>query len=217
MSDELYTGPDRGHFRVIRLLDQAGVQLRPNARIKDAVVFNFLSAMQYAIVGYSIEWWPDGEPAPHADGEGKPYIPHGRPNVSKLYFRTKTSITGKMLHLEDAIINDFLNTKVLADPMTLLSYTQESAEQTADAAQWRVLDGTPFSYANAVHVTRLEATATTPLTITSEGLRFDWRRTTSADETISASVRDYKFERLRDCYGRMREFIESEIANGSIS
>jgi hypothetical protein len=218
MSEEtpLYTGADRGQFRVVRLLDNAGVQLRPFARIKDAVVFNFLSDLQYAIVGYSMEWWKEDEAAPQDGGEPHPYIPRGRPAVNRLYFRTKTSHTPKMLHLEDAIINDFLNVKVLADPMSLSSYTQESEEQAASAAQWRTLLNSPFSFANAVHITRFATTPSTPLAVDSEGLRFEYRRTTNPDQVFNGMLRDYKFEKLRDCYPAMLELIESE-QNGSNS
>jgi len=213
---ELYTGADRGQFRVMRLLDNAGVQLRATARIKDAVVFNFLSALQYAIIGYGLEWWKDGDPAPQDGGEPHPYIPKGRPNVNKLYFRGKTSLTPKMLHLEDAIINDFLNNKALADPMTLLSYTQESAEQVASAAEWRPLMNSAYSIANAVHITRLSTTPSTPLTIDSEGLRFEYRRNTDENQVFTGMLKDYKFEKLRDCYPAMLDLIESE-QNGSNS
>lgn len=210
----LYPGADRGQFRVMRLLDNSGVQLRAHARIKDAVVFNYLSAMQYAIIGYSLEWWKDGDPAPYDGGEALPYIPKGRPNLNKLYFRGKTTLTPNMLHLEDAIINDFLNSKALADPMSLWSYTQEAAEQVASAAEWRPLLNSAYSFANAVHITRLAATPSSPLTIDSEGMRFDYRRTSSPDQVFSTILRDYKFEKLRDCYPAMLEHIESE-QNGS--
>lgn len=215
MADEqpLYEGADRGHFRTIRLIDNSGVQLRVSCRIKEATVFNFLSDLQYAIIGYSIEWWPEGQPAPHEGGDSKPYIPRNRPGVTKLYFRAKPGVVSKMLYLEDAIINDFLNNKVLADPMTLLSYTQESAEQVASAKDWRLLEKSAFDYANAVHITKMEATSSTPLTVTQQGLRFDWRPTGRVDQLFSATINDYPFEKLRECYPQMKAYLEG-ITNG---
>lgn len=211
---ELYTGPDRGHFKILRLPDNAGVQMRVNCRLKEVSVFNYLSELQYAIVGYSVEWWPEGELPPHEGGEANPYIPYKRPNINKLYFRTKTSITPKMLYLEDAIINDFMNNKVLSDPMTFLTYTLEAKEQTDSAAIWRELERTPFQYANAVHITRLEATSQTPLTVISEGMRFDYRRTASPDIVRSGEIKPYPFTKLRDCYGAMQNYIQNEVDNG---
>lgn len=210
MSEEqpLYTGADRGHFRTIRLLDNSGVQLRANCRIKDATVFNYLSDMQYAIVGYTIEWWPEGEPAPHQGGDANPYIPRNRPGITKLYMRTKGVITSKLLYLEDAIVNDFLNSKVLAEPMTLQSFTQESADQVAAAKTWRLLQKSKWDYANAVHITRYEAGANTPLTVVQEGLRFDWRLTGRDDQMIQAQLNNYPFSKLRDCYPAMQTYLE---------
>ncbi|MNM30491.1 hypothetical protein D3C81_410520 [compost metagenome] len=213
MADELYTGPDRGHFRTIRLLDNSGVQLRANCRIKDATVFNYLSDLQYAIVGYTIEWWPEGQPAPHLGGDANPYIPRQRPGITKLYFRTKGTITSKLLYLEDAIVNDFLNNKVLAEPMSLLSFAQESAEQVASSATWRLLQKSPWDYANAVHITKYEAGANTPLTLVQEGLRFDWRLTGRDDQMIQAQLSNYPFAKLRDCYPAMQTYLEG-INNG---
>ncbi|MNZ38868.1 hypothetical protein D3C78_563520 [compost metagenome] len=213
MSEEqpLYTGADRGHFRTIRLIDNSGVQLRANCRIKDATVFNFLSDLQYAIVGYTIEWWPEDAQPPHEGGFTHPYIPRNRPQITRLYFRTKTAITPKLLYVEDAIINDFLNSKTLADSMTLRTYAQESEEQVASAATWRELERTPWSYANAVHITKFEATSNTPLTLTQEGLRFDWKPT-GAPNNQSAQI-TVPFTKLRDLYPAMQAFLEG-VANG---
>ncbi|MNO14059.1 hypothetical protein D3C76_36990 [compost metagenome] len=209
MADEqpLYTGADRGQFRCLRLIDNAGVQLRANCRIKDATIFNFLSDLQYAIIGYTIEWWPENGAAPHEGGDANPYIPRNRPQVTRLYFRTKGTITPKMLYVEDGIINDFLNNKVLADSMSLLTYAQESAEQTASAAQWRVLESTPWSYANAVHITKFEAGANTPLTMVQQGLRFDWK-VTGVEQPQSGQIADLPFTKLRDMYPAMQTFLE---------
>jgi hypothetical protein len=217
MTDEengLYPGVDRGMFRVMRLLDNSGVQLKAQVRIKNLSVFNFLSDLQYAVIGYGLEWWRDGEPGPHEAGEANPYIPRGRPNISRLYFRGKTSITPKMLHLEDAVINDFINSKALADPMTYSTYALEAAEQTSSAAVWRDLGKTAFQYANAVHITKLEASSTTPLEIVVEGLRFEYRRKASPDIVKTADIKPYKFTKLRDCYEAMQTFIENEVTNG---
>lgn len=210
MADEqpLYVGADRGHFRVMRLIDNSGVALRANCRIKDVTVFNYLSDLQYAIVGYSIEWWPEGELAPHLGGEARPYIPRNRPGVTKLYFRTKTSITPKLLYIEDAIINDFLNTKALAEPMTLQSFAQEAAEQVASAKAWRVLQKSKWDYANSVHITKFEASSNAPLTLVQEGLRFDWRLSGEDDQMIAASIANYPFAKLRDCYPAMQTYLE---------
>lgn len=215
MSEEqpLYTGADRGHFRTIRLLDNSGVQLRAMCRIKDATVFNYLTDMAYAIVGYTIEWWPDTEPAPHLGGEVHPYIPRNRPGVTKLYFRTKGTITTKLLYLEDGIINDFLNSKVLADPMSLNSFVQESAEQVASSQQWRLLQKSPWDYSNAVHITKYEAGANTPLTLVQQGLRFDWRRTGRTDQMVAGQLNNFPFAKLRDCYPAMQTYLEG-IPNG---
>ena len=209
MLDEIYTGPDRGHFRTIRLLDNSGVQQLANCRIKEATVFNYLSDLKYAIIGYTVEWWKNGEQAPHEGGESQIYIPHGRPNVNKLYFRAKSSITSNMLYLEDAIINDFLNTKALADPMSLLSYSQEAAEQTASVAIWRELERTPYSYNEAVHITQLQATPDSPLMVVSQGLRANWRHT-GAEELLQLRVTDYAFTKLRECYEKLHAAIVAE-------
>lgn len=209
MSDELYTGPDRGHFRTIRLLDNSGVQQLANCRIKEATVFNYLSDLKYAIVGYVVEWWKNGELPPYEGGDTQIYIPSGRPNVNKLYFRTKSSITSNMLYLEDAIINDFLNTKALADPMSLQSYSQEAAEQVASAAIWRELERTPYSYNEAVHITQLQSTPDTPLTVASTGLRANWRHT-GMEELRSLRVSDYAFTKLRECYEKLHVAIVAE-------
>lgn len=215
MADEqpLYVGADRGHFRTMRLIDNAGVVLRANCRIKEVTVFNYLSDLQYAIVGYSIEWWPEQDPAPHQGGEAHPYIPRNRPNVTKLYFRMKTSATAKMLHLEDAIINDFLNSKVLAEPMTLQSFSQEAAEQITSASQWRVLQKSQWDYSNAVHITKYEATSNAPLTLVQEGLRFDWRLNGRDDQMEAAQMSNYPFAKLRDCYPAMQTYLEG-LHNG---
>lgn len=214
MSEEqaLYTGADRGHFRTIRLLDNSGVQLRAMCRIKDATVFNYLSDLQYAIVGYTIEWWPEGAEPPHLGGEVHPYIPRQRPGVTKLYFRTKGTITTKLLYLEDGIINDFLNNKVLAEPMSLNSFVQESAEQVNSSKEWRLLLKTPWDYSNAVHITKYEAGANTPLTLVQQGLRFDWRRT-GLTELQQGQLNNFPFAKLRDCYPAMQTYLEG-IPNG---
>lgn len=211
MLDELYTGPDRGHFKTIRLLDNSGVQQLANCRIKEATIFNFLSDLRYAIIGYTVEWWKADEQPPHEGGESHIYIPHGRPSVSKIYFRAKSSIVPRMLYVEDAIINDFLNSKALADPMTLLSYAQESAEQVASAAIWRELERSPYSYSDAVHITQLQAGIDTPLTVTSQGMRANWRHTGNDVESNSLVIRDYPFTKLRDCYDALHTAIESEV------
>lgn len=208
-SSDLYIGPDRGHFKVIRLLDHQGVQQMASCRIKEAKVFNYLSDLQYAVVGYKIEWWKNGEAAPHEGGEARPYHPLNRPQVETLYFRTKTSITPNMLHLEDAIINDFLNNKVLADPMSLRSFSEEAKEQVASAAMWRVLEGSPYSYANAVHTTTLMAAEQTPLTVVSQGIRTDWRET-GTDDTHTVKDEQYPFTKLRACYDKLYELIAGE-------
>lgn len=208
MADELYTGADRGQFRTIRLLDNSGVQLRATCRIKDATVFNYLSDKQYAIVGYTIEWWPDGQPAPHLGGDANPYIPRQRPGITKLYMRTKGVITSKLLYLEDVIINDFLNSKVLADPMTLQSFTQEAAEQVEASKAWRLLQKSKWDYANAVHITKYEASSNAPLTLVQEGLRFDWRLTGRDDQMIQAQLNNFPFSKLRDCYPAMQTYLE---------
>lgn len=213
--ETLYTGADRGMFRVMRLLDNSGVQLRANARMKTLSVYNFLSDLQYAVVGYGIEWWKDGAQGPHEGGEAHPFIPLNRPNINRLYMRTKTSITPNMLYLEDAVINDFLNSKMMNDSMSYRTYAQESAEQVNSAATWRALGNTPFEYANAVHITKFESTANTPLEVVVEGLRFDYRRATTPEVVRSADVKPNKFTKLRDCYGAMQQYIENEVANGN--
>jgi hypothetical protein len=215
MADEqpLYEGADRGHFRTMRLIDNAGVALRANCRIKEATVFNYLSDLQYAIVGYAIEWWPENTLAPHQGGEAYPYIPRNRPGVTKLYFRMKTSVTPKLLYLEDAIINDFLNSKVLAEPMTLLSFSQEAAEQITSAKAWRLLQKSAWDYANAVHITKFEASANGPLAKVQEGLRFDWRVSGQEEQMEMAQMSDYPFAKLRDCYPAMQTYLEG-LNNG---
>ncbi len=210
MTPELYTGPDRGQFRVMRLTDDTGVKLRVNCRIKDAACFTYLSDLHYTIVGYTIEWWPEFDKPPHEGGQAKIYAPRGRPNATKMYFRMKSSNVPKMLYLEDAIINDFLSTKVLADPMKLNSYTQEAAEQVASAAQWRELALTPYSYRNAVHVTRYETTDSTPLAVVGQGIRLDWKLTGSPEEFTNDTIDNYPFTRERDCYAKMKEYFESK-------
>jgi hypothetical protein len=212
--ETLYTGVDRGMFRVQRLLDNSGVQLRVNARLKTLSVFNFLSDLQYAIIGYGVEWWPEHAQGPHEGGDAQPFIPHNRPNINRLYMRTKTSITPKMLYLEDGAINDFLNTKMLADAMSYTTYAKEAAEQVTSAAQWRALGNTPFEYANAVHISKFEATSNTPLEVSVEGLYFEYRRITVPEDVRSVSVKPYKFTKLRDCYEAMETFINSEVVNG---
>ena len=209
----LYIGADRGHFKVVRLTDQAGLHLNANCRIREATVFNYLSDLRYAIIGYVIEYWEDGAPAPHEEGVATSFIPRNRPNIQRLYMRAKPSVTRKMLYLEDAIINDFLNTKVLADSMSLLTYTQESAEQVASAAMWRVLGKSKLSYQNAVHITKFEATSSTPLTLTQQGLRFDWK-VNGVEQPQSAQVDNLPFTKLRDMYPAMQSFLEG-LENGS--
>jgi len=219
MSDEpLYPHPDRGHFRVARLNDHNGLQINANCRIKEVSVFNFLSDLRYAIVGYTLEHWPADSLPPHLGGTAQEYVPKNRPNVRKLYLRTKPSLVRKMLYLEDAIINDFLSKKAIADPMSLQSYSQEAAEQVTSASVWRALERkSPYAYANAVHITRLEATADTPLTIVSQGLRFDWQFVATPDQSFESSLADYPFDTTRACYDRILSHIQSEVANGSHS
>lgn len=211
---ELYTGPDRGIFRVMRLLDNSGVKLGAHCRLKDVSVFNYLSDLQYAIVGYSIEWWENDKPAPYAGGDAHPFIPRNRPNISKLYFRTKTALTPNQLYLEDAIINDFLNKKMMNDSMTYLTFSMEAAEQVASAAEWRQLRETEFEYANAVHITKQEATSSTPLTTVAEGLRFDYRRISNPDDVRTAEIKPHHFVKLRNCYYDMEDYINNEVENG---
>ena len=213
--EELYTGVDRGHFKIMRLIDNSGVQLRVNCRLKEVTVFNYLSDLQYAIIGYSVEWWPEGQPGPHQGGDAHPFIPRNRPNISKLYMRAKTSITPKMLHLEDAIINDFMNVKMLADPMTFLTYSMEAAEQIASSEEWRSFDDSPYQYANAVHITKFEATASTPLTVVSEGMRFTYRRATMPEAMEHGVIQNSPFTKLRDCYTTIEAYIKNEVANGN--
>lgn len=212
---ELYTGADRGQFRVQRLTDNSGVQMNVYCRIKEATVFNFLSELQYAIVSYSIEWWPAEEAAPQNGGSPRPFVPNNRPNISKLYLRMKTSFTPKMLYLEDAIINDFINTKMLTDAMTYNTYAQESAEQVASAATWRNLITSPFEFANAVHITMLESGVDTPLTVVSEGIRFDYRRQGLPGDVRQAELKPSPFTKLRDCYTTLLNHINDEVANGN--
>jgi len=212
MAEEaLYLDPDRGHFTTIRLTDHSGTHFHVGCRIKEAVIFNFLSDLRYAVVGYTIEFWDQDMLAPHEGGAPTVFIPKNRPSVTKLYFRMKNSNTPRMLYIEDAIINDFLNKKVQADPVSLLSYAQEAAEQTVSIGDFRALEGTPYSYREAVHITRLTTTATTPLAVESEGLRFTWKRTTDETPGVDAQVTDYPFTKLRDCYDKIKETIESGV------
>ncbi|MNP88959.1 hypothetical protein D3C85_13530 [compost metagenome] len=207
MSVELYNGPDRGHFRVQRLEDDTGTQLNAKCRIKDASCFVYLSDLHYAIVGYSIEWWHELSQAPHEGGIANVYAPKGRPQATKMYFRMKSSNISKMLYLEDAIINDFLSSKVLADPQMFNSYTQEAAEQIASAAVWRELGKTPFSFNNGVHIARYETTANTPLTDVGQGLVFDWKLTGSDTVNAGECIGNYVFTRERDCYTKLVEYL----------
>lgn len=208
--NQLYPGADRGHFKVMRLIDNTGLQLRTNARLRNLACYTYLSDLHYTIVGYEIEWWPEFSAAPWEGGAATLYTPKNRPQASKHFFRTKSSNTPKMLYLEDSTINDFLATKTMEDPMKLKSFSQEAAEQIASAAIWRELEGTPYSYRNAVHIARYEATATTPLTVQGQGIRFDWKRTGEDEFVAGEVIDDYVFTRERDCYTKIKEHLESK-------
>lgn len=208
MADEpLYQGPDRGYFRVQKLNADSAVALGVTCRIKEATVFNYLSDMQYAIVGYIVEWWPQSEKPPFEGGTPVVYIPANRPTYNKFYFRAKASITNRPLYLEDAIINDFLNNKLTSDPMTLLSFAQVATGQVASAGNWRPLEDSTWEYANAVHITKYEADADTPLTVMQEGITFDYRVKGNSVPT-KTQVPDYPFENIRDCYPKMLSHLQ---------
>lgn len=203
---DLYTGADRGTFNVMRLMDNSGVQIRANARMRDVTIHNYLSDYNYAVIGYSIEWWKDPTQPPHLNGETHPYIPRNRPNINKLYCRGKTSVTPNLLYLEDLVINDFLNEKNLKDPMLFKTHAQEAAEQVGSAGVWRVLDGTDKEYRDGVHITRYSTTPTTPLTPVSHSLSFKYRTIGSTEES-TINLTTYPFSSLRETYDKMREIL----------
>lgn len=208
MADEpLYQGPDRGYFRVQKLNADSAIALNATCRIKEATVFNYMSDLQYAIVGYIVEWWPKSEKAPFEGGTPVVYIPANRPTYTKFYFRAKASITNRPLYLEDAIINDFLNTKLTVDPMTLLSFAQVATGQVASAGTWRQLEDSKWEYANAVHITKYEADSDTPLTVMQEGITFDYRVKGNSVPT-KTQIPDYPFENIRDCYPKMLSHLQ---------
>ncbi len=210
----LYTGADRGHFKVVRLTDQTGLHLDANCRIREATVFNYLSDLRYAIIGYVIEYWEEGAPAPHEGGVATSFIPNNRPNIQRLYMRAKASVTRKMLYLEDAIINDFLMHKVLADPMSFQSFNQEAQEQVASAAQWRPFDRhSPYMYNDAVHITRLRADENSPLTIIEQGMRFNWRtKDASENDFVSEVIKEYEFVSSRECLEQIMTHIQASVS-----
>lgn len=202
MSEEsdIYQGVDRGQFKVIRLMDKSGVVTGVTARIKEANIYVYLTDKQYALIRYKIEWWNEG-------GERQLYVPRDRTS-SNLFVRSVPTIGNRILYLEDAIINDFLNEKVLADPSALKDFAQESKQQREDAEIWRSLKNTGYSYRNAVHVTKFEATDTTPLTVVEEGLRYDLKASTDEGDGVSVNEGGYKFTRIRDCIDFMAQGVD---------
>ncbi len=198
--EELYLGPDRGEFLVARMVNAEGLFTDVNCRIRSASVFNFASEHSYALVGYQIEYWPAGEKAPYEEG-GQPallYRPQGRPDYNTFYMRMKVSSVVKMLYLEDGIINDFINSKVLADVITLENYTKAAQQQTQSIATPRRVQRTDVEYRNAFHVTRYASSAEAPLAVTEQWLQYQANiHNTPADDKIY-SIKDKPFVSLRD-------------------
>lgn len=208
MSNEetLYTGADRGTFKVMRLIDDRGVQLRVKARIKEVAVYNYISDMQYAIIGYKIEWWKETAVPPYAGGEeGNLYLPRGRSNLQTLFMRTKPAAVSKILHLEDAIINDFLMEKVLEQSEKLNDFTSESKEQRASSAIWREATGTPMSYKDGVHITHLTASESGPLEVISEAMTFKLRLTGDEGDGAQISKMNVPFVSIKECINQIIE------------
>lgn len=200
MSEELYQGPDRGEFLVARLVSAEGLFTNVNCRIRNVSVFNFASEHSYALVGYQIEYWPEGTKAPYEEG-GEPatlYRPQGRPDYSTFYMRMKVSSVVKMLYLEDGIINDFITSKALADVLTLQNYTAAAAGQVESIATPRRVQRTDVEYRNAFHVTRYASTAQAPLAVTEQWLQYQANVHNTAPDDKIYSIKDKPFVSLRD-------------------
>lgn len=197
-ADELYSGPDRGEFLIARLATADGVFTEVNARIKKVSVFNYGSQYVYALVGYQIEYWLQGEKAPYDGGEARLYRPSGRPDYSTLYMRIKVSSTVKMLYLEDAIINDFITSKVLLNALFLESYDVAAKQQLDSLAINRVVKGTDVEYKNCFHTTRYESSATAPLELKENWMSYMAHRVGSPEDDTARYILDKPFTSLKD-------------------
>lgn len=198
MAEELYMEPDRGEFLVRRLVTQDGIFTDVNCRIKKASVFNFGSQYAYALVGYQIEFWGKDEPAPYKGGTAKLFRPKDRPDFTTLYVRTKVSNTNNMLYLEDAIINDFINVKVLQQSIYLESYDEASEHQRSNTAVARQLIDANIEYRNALHTTRYESSATQPLVVKEQWMSYQAIKIGAAPSDQTYYIRNMPFVSLRD-------------------
>lgn len=203
METDLYPGVDRGTFLIPRLNSVHGRVNSPVCRPVDVVVYNYLTDFKYAIIAYSIEYWP-GEPAnPLNLTGGQIYAHKDRPQFNRFFLRTASSTTTKILHIEDAVINDFL-TKSLKDPMLFNNYTTEAADQVSDMSKWRDANH-GVKYKDGIHITRLSCTETSPLQVTSATLEATVKRGAGADQKVTLNT---PFKSVRDCVS----LLESSIA-----
>lgn len=202
MADEdqpdLYMGPDRGEFLVARLDTADGLFVDVNCRIKKASVFNFASQYAYALVGYQIEYWPKDAKAPYEGGTAQVYRPKDRPDFSTFYLRIKVSSTGKMLYLEDAIINDFITSKHLLNGLYLDDYTKAAQQQLDSIKTKRRVKATDVEYYNGVHTTRYESSASAPLTQTEAWMQYSANIVNSDRDDTLRYIRDVPFVSLKD-------------------
>lgn len=197
-ADELYMGPDRGEFLIARLATADGVFTDVNARIKKVSVFNFASQYAYALFGYQIEYWLQGEPAPYDGGAVRLYRPAGRPDYTTLYMRVKVSSTVKMLYLEDAIINDFISTKAQLNSLFLESYDVAAKQQLDSIAIQRIVKNTDVEYKNCFHTTRYESSTTGPLELKENWMSYMAHHVGSAPDDTVRYIRDKPFVSLKD-------------------
>lgn len=194
----LYLGPDRGEFAIARLNTEDGLFTDVSARIKKVSVFNYASQYAYALVGYQIEYWLEGEKAPYDGGTARLYRPKNRPEFTTLYLRIKVTSTAKMLYLEDAIINDFITSKSLKDSLFLESYEEAAAQQIGSIATPRRVKATDVEYRNAIHTTRYESSDTLPLTLTENWMSYMANIVNNPQDDTVHYVRDKPFVSLKD-------------------
>lgn len=196
----VYPGPSRGEFLVARLLTADGLFQEANCRIRKVSVMNYAGKFAYAIVGYQIEYWPQGAKAPYEEG-GEPaalYRPKDRPDFTTFYLRIKVSSTLKILYLEDAIINDFITSKSLLNPIFLNPYLTEAQDQINSAAIERQVIGTDFLYSDAVHTTRYESSATDPLVVTEQWMSYRAHPVGEATNPEPRYIKNKPFVSLKD-------------------
>ncbi len=198
--EELYSGPDRGEFLVRKLISEDGIFDDASCRIRNVSVFNFASEHAYALIGYQIEFWPNGAKAPYEEG-GKPadlFRPQGRPDFTTFYMRAKISNTGRMLYLEDGIISDFINTKSTMQPMLLQDYETAAQQQLESISVDRAVGATQVMYREAMHVTRYASSATEPLVQVEQWMSYKAHKVSVPKDNVVRYIKDKTFTSLKD-------------------